>query len=297
MTSNDPSPKINLKNLFFSTHNLTIKIIFILGIILIFFAFRIGERRASVLDPSLSVARAEPLFGQSRILRHGANETESLTSKRSLGHLDSIETDNLSEVRISLGTLDRIRILENSLVTIEKINLKNNTSTARITIKRGQIEIENVGSVDNVLIAKNGEQLEAGAYASSDLAKTNVENPIPRLQDPAEVLQTKNLQIINKQKVLNKELSQEEIQSEMTNLKNSFLRCYAKLLQKAPQSKGKVTLSFTIENSGKVLDAQSTSNEIKNQEFQSCLVEVVKRSEFRRFSGPAISTYYPLDFN
>jgi hypothetical protein len=91
-------------------------------------------------------------------------------------------------------------------------------------------------------------------------------------------------------------LTEKEIQETMNSHRTSFLKCYSGLLQKDAQAKGEATLTFTVENSGKLSAVEVTSSNLQQDDFKKCLIEVMNRVEFRPFDGSPISTLFPLKF-
>lgn len=81
--------------------------------------------------------------------------------------------------------------------------------------------------------------------------------------------------------------------------KNHFYRCYTTLIQKKSTNtiEGNVALHFTVNSYGKVEDSIITNSEIKDKIFQSCLLQVIKRTDFQPFHGPSISTLLPFHFD
>ncbi|MFZ4404287.1 MAG: AgmX/PglI C-terminal domain-containing protein [Pseudobdellovibrionaceae bacterium] len=76
-----------------------------------------------------------------------------------------------------------------------------------------------------------------------------------------------------------------------------FFKCYSQLLQKGLSQRGQVSLSFFIEKNGRVKSPSVLSSQIQDVTFQSCLVEVLNRTEFKGFKGnESLQTIYPLQF-
>ncbi len=94
------------------------------------------------------------------------------------------------------------------------------------------------------------------------------------------------------------------ISDRVSRQKNHFYRCYTTLIQKKSSKKldpnkleGVVELHFTVNSYGKVEDSLITQSEIKDKNFQSCLLQVIKRTDFQPFRGPSISTLLPFQFD
>jgi hypothetical protein len=91
-------------------------------------------------------------------------------------------------------------------------------------------------------------------------------------------------------------LTEDEISGVMASHRSSFFKCYTQLLQKEPQAKGETTLSFTIDNSGKLMTYDMTSAKLQRPEFKKCLLDVMSRVTFRPFQGQPVSTLFPIKF-
>jgi hypothetical protein len=82
----------------------------------------------------------------------------------------------------------------------------------------------------------------------------------------------------------------------MGNHKNSFFKCYSRLLQKQNTAKGDVTLIFLIDNLGQISDL-TIQTQLTDEDFKRCVRDVVGRIEFRPFDGPQISAFFPMKFD
>ncbi|MBO9668406.1 MAG: AgmX/PglI C-terminal domain-containing protein, partial [Bdellovibrio sp.] len=85
-------------------------------------------------------------------------------------------------------------------------------------------------------------------------------------------------------------LTSEFIQDTLRAQRNSFFKCYTQLLQRTPGVVGQASVGFTIERSGKVSQADITSSSIADPAFKKCLIEAIRRVEFKSFGGdPSLS--------
>lgn len=212
------------------------------------------------------------------VLRAGFLEKEKIVKSTPLSNLDSVETNDLGEVSISFESAFRIRVFTNALVTFEKIE-DNKSSHVIAYLKRGDLKVEALGRDGELFIAKNGERIKAADFEGSTLQAAPVETPEATPTPP-----------------INTSLQEDEIYSTMNANRSSFFKCYTQLLQQDTAAKGEVTLSFTIENSGKLSVMDSTSATLGREDFKKCLLEVLSRITFRQFEGPPISTLFPLKF-
>ncbi len=228
------------------------------------------------------LARVERETGKAFIYRSGYTQRENVDRRTDLFNLDSVETQETGEAIIAFESNHKLRLSPNTLVTLERSDDPQNLAVTAI-IKRGEVHVDNVGREGELFVTKNGQRIAAADYNNSALASAAVEKPVPNEAFSSPVPE-------------NQGLSEEEINNVMNNNRASFFKCYTQLLQKEPSAKGNVSLSFTIENNGKLSVAEVTASQLQNVEFKKCLLEVLRRIEFRSFQGPQISTLFPLKF-
>jgi hypothetical protein len=230
----------------------------------------------------IRLARVERENGKASVLRSGYTLKENVDRRLNLYNLDSVETLETGEAILALESAYRVRLFNNTFVTLERVDDSDGFHVVLI-LKRGEIRIENFGREGELFIAKNGDRVSASDYNSSPLAQAPVEPPSPN-------------EAFSNPLPENQSLSEDEISTVMNNHRTGFFKCYTQLLQKEPSAKGQVTLSFTIENNGKLSVAEVTASQLPNEDFKKCLLEVLRRIDFRAFQGPAISTLFPLKF-
>ncbi|PIS11948.1 MAG: energy transducer TonB [Bdellovibrio sp. CG10_big_fil_rev_8_21_14_0_10_47_8] len=230
----------------------------------------------------IPLAKVQRETGKVYAVRAGYTQKELVETRTTLVSLDSVETQDIGEALILFENSYQIRVFNNAMVTLEKVEDQQDFHVVLI-IKRGDIKVESFGRDGDLFIAKNGERISAAQYNSSQLAHAAVVPPVPvdNFSNPAPA---------------NEGLAEDEISTTMNEHRSSFFKCYTQLLQKDPTAKGQVSLSFTVENNGKLSVAEVTASDIKQDEFRQCLVEVLRRIEFRSFRGPPISTLFPLKF-
>jgi TonB family protein len=73
--------------------------------------------------------------------------------------------------------------------------------------------------------------------------------------------------------------------------------CYENQLRRNPGLQGKVTVEFTIEQSGTVSKANATGNTTNDPAVAACVVDTVKRFRFNPGpSGGSVTYSYPFVF-
>jgi hypothetical protein len=253
--------------------------IFILGIFFVVLSLYFSRSSYfSNQNQSIKLGSITRETGSLEIIKAGLQKRSKIDATSDVFNFDSIETSEIGEANLTLENGYRLRIFGNSLITLEQINEIENFRTL-LTLKRGDIRIDQIGRSNELYISKNGIQTNAETFNNSELQK-------------APMKLTKENSNIPDRTVL----TEEEITSTMSNHKNSFYKCYSRLLQKKSAQKGDVTLTFMIDNSGHTSDL-NIDTPIKDEDFTRCLRDVVGRIEFKPFTGPQISAYFPLKFD
>jgi hypothetical protein len=253
--------------------------IFVLGIIFVGLSFYFSRgSSSSSISPSIKLGTLIKETGSIEILKEGLKQRTKIESKSDVHNFDSIESSEIGEGTLTLENGYRLRVFGSSLLTLEQINEVDNLRIL-ITIKRGDLRVDQVGRANELVIAKNGIQVVAENYNDSDLqskpTKPNKEG------------------LVNPDKII---LSEEEIAITMANHKNSFYKCYSRLLMKQNAAKGAVSLTFLIDNSGSISDL-NIQTQLNDDEFKRCLRDVVGRIQFKPYKGPQISAFFPLKFD
>lgn len=253
--------------------------IFVLGIFFVGLSLFFSRHTSSSdLNQTVKVGSISRETGSLEVIKEGLKQRTKVESKSDIHNFDSIETSEIGEANLTLENGYRLRIFGNSFVTVEQINEVDNLRIL-LTLKRGDLRVDQVGRNKELIISKNGVQTEAEKYNDSELQK-----------EPTKP--TKDSQTVSESAAL----SEAEIASTMTNHKNSFYKCYSKLLQKQNSAKGDVALTFLIENSGQISDLNIQTS-FTDEDFKRCLRDVVGRIQFKPYKGAQISTYFPLKFD
>ena len=153
-------------------------------------------------------------------------------------------------------------------------------------LKRGDVDVENYGREGSVYISREGVRWTATEYEMT-YKKQAPSSTLPELA-PADAGNTAAPRIDG--------LTSEAIQETLKTYRGSFFKCYTQLLQKTPGVVGQASISFTIERTGRIAQAELISSSISDGDFKKCLLESVRRVEFKSFAGEPISTVFPLRF-
>ncbi len=226
-------------------------------------------------EKSQLIALVQEMIGEA-ILTTEDFKSEPLKEKNEITAKDSIAVAEDSEVIIKISPEDEIRLLANSETSFDK-----SLSRISIILKKGEIQVLKTSEKSLVDVSRDGQLIPLSSYESwvaSQSIKRNIK---------------KNS---NWDAAGENDLSQEDIQKTLEKHRSKFIKCYTQLLQKKPLLKGSVNLSFRIERSGHVTQAQVSSAQLTEANFKSCLIEALGRIEFKSFTGEPISTVFPLQF-
>jgi hypothetical protein len=252
----------------------------IAGLVLLGLSASLIEHKSPPSD-SHRLARVIHDSGHVHLLHPDLSRKENIDFSAPVFRLDSVETDETGDAFLEFEDGSRLRLLPNALVTLTEEN-EDGQNRIIVILKRGDLKVERA-TASAPWIAKNGERRAAKDYNDSDLQKAPTSEALANTT-PETPLQAKAA------------LNAQDISGVMNNYRPHFFKCYTQLLQKDPNAKGDVSLSFTVENSGKISASDVVSSTIQNEEFKKCLLEVLRRIDFHRFSGPPVSTLFPLKF-
>lgn len=252
-----------------------------IGVLLLSAGLFLVKRGQTSAVGEFRLARVERETGDVFTIRTGYAQREKVIARSPLYNLDSVETADTGDALITFESAFRVRVMENSLVTLEKVDDQESYHVVLI-VKRGEIKVENFGRDGELVIGKNGERVNAADYNGSQLSLAPAIPP-QSLDSFSEPIKEQGL-------------SGDEISATLAQNKTQFFKCYTQVLQKTPTAKGSVSMSFTVENSGKLSLAEITASEIQDDQFKNCLKEVLKRIEFKAFNGAPIATIVPMHF-
>lgn len=247
-----------------------------LGIGFILIAYLLTNSYQKKLPSQKTIATVEKLSGEVFVTKKFKLKRRSVQEITSLNSLDTIETSENSKAEIVFPSGEKIHLLDNSKLLLDEEN-----QNVQMILSRGDIEIQNYGSNEQISISYQGLKVQLREWEAYK------KNKVLSYEDQKKALNTFQS---------DQKLSENYVADLIQNHKQKFLQCYNKFLQKSPGITGSVTLSFTIEKSGKISNPNVASSQFKDNEFKSCLFEVLKRIEFKAFEGEPISTVIPLNF-
>lgn len=251
----------------------------VLGLAALVISFFLQKKSSAERDSLYRIGQVEKQRGNVWIFRAGLDQKKKVEKSVSVSPLDTIEVEDGSEARLIFENTAVLRLMSESLFTFERVEIEEGIQDV-VFIQRGDLKVEDSGRDGELFISKNGQRVAAKLYNESKLAAEQIQKPV--LPDISEASSAG--------------LSDDEISTLVTAQRPNFMKCYMNLLQKEPQSKGEVSMNFTIENSGKVGLIEISSVQLRQEDFKKCLSEVLSRIQFRSFSGTPISTFFPLKF-
>lgn len=244
------------------------------GIILILISILLPKTSINRVAPGADLGFLNEKTGTVFVQNYEMPQPISLTQNFALHAKDVIRTSANSDALIQLTNEGQFRIAENSEIFLDLLE----TQEPVVIVKTGDVFVEKFGQAPSFWIRKDGQSLSALDYALAD--KKNA----PRLKDPLPDKSNSNT------------LTQLDIEAVMNGKKNDFFKCYGQSLQKNPLARGQVLIAFKIEKNGQTTKIEISKSEILDNAFKTCLLEVVARTQFKSFSGAAISTIFPLKF-
>lgn len=219
--------------------------------------------------------------GEVSLLR--AQKAERVQSRVLFFSGDSIQTDENGGAMLQFQDGSQVKVLSSALVTVENLAP---APRVLLVLKRGDLRVDQVMNQEQFFISKNGQRVAAEKYESLPLFRE------PTLPEPG---------AMNEARGEGSPPSEKEIGDQFAKNKSAFFKCFGQILQKKPQAKGEVSLSFVIVENGKVtqtaVQVPGKNPDLKDPVFEKCLIDVVTRMSFNAFRGPAVSTFYPLKFD
>jgi hypothetical protein len=301
------------------------------GIILILFVLGISLALTAVLWPTWNkdepfvIATASSTRGPVSLIRFDAGEKIPLRPNTPVHNHEIINVPERSEVVLDFPDGGQVKVLENSLVSVEHPDLS--TDLNEVQVKKGEVQILSPSPTGVLYIVKWGNRVESKNYAPKteeiiiDAAGTGLPPPAAGAtpdaspqSSPAMTTPTPAGTVKNEAAKGTKErdekgantvagvssdgqgLSNEYVAGIIKSQKNNFHRCYLQMLQNFPNSKGRISINFIVENTGKVSAANIESSVFKDENFHKCLTEVITRTNFKPFKGNRISLKIPLKF-
>ena len=245
--------------------------------------FSLGIWRAHILAPTgetpVALAQMELTYGKAFILEKG--DRVQVKAKAPLYRLTEIATDDESEAVLYTPAGGKVRVLENSLISID-----SDLDKVVLVIKSGDIRDESSDeAARQIIVSRNGLRRNLALEPKKG----------GRKKDAAKSA-TRTARSDNPYLQRSRPLTVELIQETMKNKKNLFFKCYSQLLQRTPGATGEASLAFTIEQTGNVSNAEVSNSSFKDPQFRRCLTEAVKRVEFKSFSGDSIQALFPIRF-
>jgi hypothetical protein len=268
---------------------------------------------------SLSIAKVKEVSGHVEIWEDGQVEPTKAKRSFSIKTSSNITTHQDSDILIRTSSGAEFRINSNSEIHLSFLDFSSKKKPSLlILIKSGKIEIINPGPENHLQISENGHRYDANHYdpliikdeasieteeltvwaSDNEVEDMQQEHSLDSLPPPPDSLHENEkipVAILKKNNAEDSAFKQ-MLASKIKAQKLLLYRCYTGLLQLEPTASGKVTIQFSVESSGRVSNLNIANSEFKSKTFHDCISDVLKRTEFSAFAGPAISTLFPLHF-
>lgn len=103
--------------------------------------------------------------------------------------------------------------------------------------------------------------------------------------------------LVESESIVSKHVDREGIQDTLFLESDEVSKCYGAALKKAPGLKGKLRLSWDIDEKGKAKNVKQTAGTIYNEEIVKCIAAVLERAEFpQALTGETVKVEYPFVF-
>tara|TARA_B110001454_G_scaffold171291_1_gene162052 strand:+ start:81923 stop:82711 length:789 start_codon:yes stop_codon:yes gene_type:complete len=254
--------------------NIYTYIFLFLGVGFLTIGYLLSKPSSKTLSKPQVLGQIEKLAGNASLTRKNQSRSHLLGDSEPLMILDTIETHKQSRVEIQFKDDTKIRLNAETKVIIDQ-----ERDITLIILSKGSFSIESYGSQNQVSVSYQGQRIRLQEWEQWFAA-----------------LSTPNKQAALSAYGSSDKLSETIISDTIQTHKAKFLQCYNKLLQKTPGVSGSVTLAFTIERNGRVINPTVASSVLTDNSFKACLFEVLNRIEFKAFDGEPISTVIPLNF-
>jgi hypothetical protein len=252
-----------------------VPVLILIGTGLIFISIWAPQSQSSRQSSQNEMARVVEKMGDVTLMNNEMPDAVLLKVNTPLNAKDLIRTAENSDTSIQFSNEGQFHVSEKSEVLIDQLD----NGHPLVVVRSGDIFIEKFGKEPSFWVREEGQLLSAIDFALSNKSK------LSKLKDPVPSKSEQN------------QISQFEIENLLNSKKNDFFKCYGQVLQKNAQARGSVLLAFTILNQGQTSKVEVAKSDINESSFKSCLVEVVARTQFKAFSGPPVTTVFPLKFD
>lgn len=291
-----------------SSHNRTSVILLVVALLVLGGSFFWPNIWQSIQNKN-SLAIVTQIRGQAEKISIHNSAPELIKKNSVIQSLETLVVGSNSDLTVHFQEGAEVKLFPGSLV-----NFSGKPKNPQINIKKGKLEVVSISSQEKLWISQNGKTTKAQNYKAVEstdealdinplLNQTEVQTDINNLSSiegggtvPENI--TSAIANIKKEPLQKDEQTQIRlmISDRLARQKTRIYRCYSQLLQKKPDAKGKLAVHFTVNNLGKVEEAEMASTQFAEDSFHKCLIEVVKRTSFLPFKGNTIATLVPLKF-
>lgn len=241
------------------------------------------------------------------------NQENDLKKVRELHHLDEISTPSDKPLRLIFTSGWVIDLKENSSAIVELYRPGETDSPALLSLITGEYALVTPGPLGQLFIMSDKkiyspqnappqqvrtiEITEPGATVKSSVEATvqsTIELPVNGVSAHGRVASKLPDKIINQDNT--ETLSNNYIEQVLAGQSNSLRNCQLNSVRDRMPARGKLILTFTINPDGKIAGVKILQDKIKNKQLAKCVVAVIERTNFKPYTGAAISLSYPLEF-
>ncbi len=286
------------------SQKLILGILLIIGILLIVFQENVTENLRHVFadkDERPVIATLTTYSGKVRFKVPKSLRYDNVKENLKLKDQDTVSTDANSTARIVFDFGFELQVNPNSIIVIEKPKISE-SGAVQITFLRGDYQVVSKGASGKVVVSKDKKFQDIAGRPPLEPIKISVQETKEKVDSQKLEEKEKPVMVQERPKPKPKKkqkesLSEEYIASVVNNQKPFFTRCYAQHLRLNPDSHGQISLSFTVESTGKVTNVILINSTMNDTQLDRCTVSVVERCRFRPYEGDPVVVNYPINFD
>lgn len=283
-------------------------LLLLLGAFIVIFHDRLIDQYDELFqppDPRKVIATLESFDGSVNYKKPKTLRFRKVRPELALRDQDTLVTADGATAILTFEGGYKLEVEPNSIVVIEEPQVGEDGSV-RVTFLRGDYRVIDTGSISGkLLIAKDQNVIDAAGRPAPpkplQIAMREPEKPPPPPPPPikSEVVEELKKEIKKAPVAPPKKretLPDEYITSIVKRETPSFNRCYAQHLRLNPNARGRINLSFTIANTGRVTTVRLLGSTFKDARLEQCVMAVVERTRFRTYEGDPVIVNYPINF-
>lgn len=240
-----------------------------------------------------------PLQTPDKISQFVLAKTGDPKEVRELHHLDQIKAPPDKPIRLIFTSGWVLDLKENSSAIVELYRPQEVNSPALLSLITGEYSLVTPGPPGQLFIMQDKKIYSPQNIPIQQTREIDINGQLP-LQPIASPVGAIGKANKLPDKITNQDnsetLSNNYIEQVLVGQSNLLRNCQLNSVRDKKPAFGMLTLTFTINPDGKINNIKLLQDKIKNPQLTKCTIEVIERTHFKPFSGPAISLNYPLEY-